>query len=96
MSREILLLVDALAREKNVGRDIVLAALERALESATKKQFREDADVHVAIDQETGSYQSFRRWQVVEIDIVEDLVIEPMVRAISVFDGCFPTQVSNN
>ena len=72
MSREILLLVDALAREKNVGRDIVLAALERALESATKKQFREDADVHVAIDQETGSYQSFRRWQVVEIDIVED------------------------
>jgi len=72
MSREILLLVDALAREKNVGRDIVFAALEQALGSATKKQFREDADVRVAIDQEIGSYQSFRRWQVVEIDIVED------------------------
>jgi N utilization substance protein A len=72
MSREILLLVDALAREKNVGRDIVFSALEQALESATKKQFREDADVRVGIDQETGSYESFRRWQVVEIDIVED------------------------
>ena len=72
MSREILLLVDALAREKNVKRDIVFAALEQALGSATKKQFREDADVRVAIDQEIGSYQSFRRWQVVEIDIVED------------------------
>ena len=72
MSREILLLVDALAREKNVGRDIVFAALEQALGSATKKQFREDVDIRVGIDQETGSYQSFRRWQVVEIDIVED------------------------
>jgi len=72
MSREILLLVDALAREKNVGRDIVFSALEQALGSATKKQFREDVDIRVGIDQETGNYQSFRRWQVVEIDSVED------------------------
>jgi N utilization substance protein A len=72
MSREILLLVDALAREKNVERDIVFSALEQALGSATKKQFREDVDIRVGIDQETGSYQSFRRWQVVEIDSVED------------------------
>lgn len=72
MSREILLLVDALAREKNVGRDIVFSALEQALGSATKKQFREDVDIRVGINQETGSYQSFRRWQVVEIDSVED------------------------
>ncbi len=72
MSREILLLVDALAREKNVGRDIVFSALEQALGSATKKQFREDVDIRVSINQETGSYQSFRRWQVVEIDSVED------------------------
>ena len=72
MSREILLLVDALAREKNVGKDIVFSALEQALGSATKKQFREDVDIRVGIDQETGSYQSFRRWQVVEIDSVED------------------------
>jgi N utilization substance protein A len=46
--------------------------LELALGSATKKRFREDASVRVAIDHETGSYQSFRRWQVVENDTVED------------------------
>ena len=47
MSREILLLVDALAREKNVNRDIVFGALELALASATKKRFKDDVDVRV-------------------------------------------------
>jgi transcription termination/antitermination protein NusA len=65
MSRELLMLVDALAREKNVERDIVFGALELALASATKKKFKDDIDVRVAIDRETGEYKSFRRWQVV-------------------------------
>ena len=65
MSREILLLVDALAREKNVDKDIVFGALELALASATKKRFNEDVDVRVEIDRNTGDYNSFRRWQVV-------------------------------
>ncbi len=72
MSREVLLLVDALAREKNVEKNVVFSALELALGSATKKRFRDDAVVRVAIDHETGDYQSFRRWQVVENDAVED------------------------
>ncbi|MBM4225735.1 MAG: transcription termination/antitermination protein NusA, partial [Gammaproteobacteria bacterium] len=59
MSREILLLVDALAREKNVNRDVVFGALELALASATKKRFTEDVDVRVAIDRDTGDYQAF-------------------------------------
>jgi N utilization substance protein A len=71
MSREILLLVDALAREKNVNRDVVFGALELALASATKKRFAEDVDVRVAIDRNTGSYESFRRWKVVPDDAVE-------------------------
>ncbi|MFN0038954.1 MAG: transcription termination factor NusA [Burkholderiales bacterium] len=65
MSRELLMLVDALAREKNVERDIVFGALELALASATKKKFKEDIDVRVDIDRDTGEYKSFRRWQVV-------------------------------
>ncbi|MGA7179771.1 MAG: transcription termination factor NusA [Thiobacillaceae bacterium] len=65
MSREILMLVDALAREKNVEKDVVFGALEMALASASKKRFKGDADVRVSIDQETGDYESFRRWQVV-------------------------------
>jgi N utilization substance protein A len=64
MSREILLLVDALAREKNVAKDIVFAALESALASATKKRIHDDADVRVTIDRDTGDYDSFRRWVV--------------------------------
>jgi N utilization substance protein A len=72
MTREVLLLVDALAREKNVDKGIVFVALELALASATKKRFHEDADVRVSIDHQTGDYQSLRRWQVVEDDAVED------------------------
>ena len=49
MSRELLLLVDALAREKNVEKDIVFASLEQALASATKKRFKEDVEVRVEI-----------------------------------------------
>ena len=65
MSREILLLVDVLAREKNVTRDIVFGALEMALASATKKRVHEDANVRVAVDRETGDFETFRRWEVV-------------------------------
>jgi N utilization substance protein A len=71
MSRELLLLVDALAREKNVNKDTVFGALEQAIGSATKKRFTEDVDVRVAIDRATGEYESFRRWQVVADDAVE-------------------------
>lgn len=65
MSRELLLLVDALAREKNVEKDIVFGALELALASATKKRFDEEVDVRVSIDRATGAYDTFRRWEVV-------------------------------
>ena len=64
MSREILLLVDALAREKNVAKDIVFSALETALASATKKRIHDDADVVVSIDRDSGDYTSKRRWLV--------------------------------
>ena len=65
MSREILLLVDVLAREKNVSKEIVFGALELALASATKKRVHDDADVRVVVDRETGDFETFRRWEVV-------------------------------
>ena len=72
MSREVLLLVDALAREKNVDKEIVFGALESALASATKKRFSdEEADVRVSIDRQTGVYESFRRWQVMDDETFE-------------------------
>lgn len=66
MNREILVLVDALAHEKNVDRDVIFGALELALASATKKRFEEEVDVRVSIDRESGEYRSFRVWTVVE------------------------------
>ncbi len=65
MSREILLLVDALSREKNVDKETVFGALELALASATKKRFQEDVDVRASVDRATGDFLFFRRWQVV-------------------------------
>ncbi|PXX48686.1 MULTISPECIES: transcription termination factor NusA [Aquitalea] len=73
MSREILLLVDALASEKNVSKDVVFSALEMALASATKKKFTDDEmDVRVEIDRHTGQYQTFRRWTVVQNELIEN------------------------
>ncbi len=71
MNREVLLLVDALAREKNVDKEIVFDALEAALASATKKRFSGEADVRVSIDRDTGEYESFRRWQVMDDETFE-------------------------
>lgn len=71
MSREILLLVDALAHEKNVDKEVIFTALELALASATKKNHEEGADIRVEIDRESGDYKTFRRWQYVEYDLLE-------------------------
>src|SRR5574340_689975 len=76
MSRELLLLVDALAREKNVSKDIVFTALESALASATKKRINEEADVRVAVDRNTGDFESFRRWLVGPEEAVEDDAVQ--------------------
>jgi transcription termination/antitermination protein NusA len=66
MSREILLLAEALASEKNVDTEVVFSALEFALASAAKKKTeRENMDVRVIIDRNTGDYSSFRRWLIV-------------------------------
>ncbi len=73
MSREILMLVDVLAREKNVTKDIVFGALELALASASKKRIHDDANVRVVVDRETGDFETFRRWEVVaDADFVDE------------------------
>jgi N utilization substance protein A len=65
MSREVLLLVDALAREKNVDKEVVFGALEHALAQATKKRYEGDVDIRVSIDRDNGEFETFRRWHVV-------------------------------
>jgi transcription termination/antitermination protein NusA len=65
MNRELLMLVEAISREKNVERDVVLAAVEAALAQATKKLYAGDVDIRVALDRDSGNYETFRRWHVV-------------------------------
>lgn len=65
MSRDLLLLVDVLAREKNVDEEVVFGALEHALAQATKKRFPGEVDIRVEIDRDTGEFRSYRRWHVV-------------------------------
>lgn len=75
MSKEILLVVDAVSNEKGVSKDVIFEALEAALASAARKFSDEKWDVRVTIDRKTGDYETFRRWQVLddEAEIEEPL-----------------------
>ena len=66
MNREMLMLVEAISREKNVERELVFGAVELALAQATKKLYPgEEVDIRVGVDRDSGEYDSFRRWLVV-------------------------------
>src|SRR5919112_3313089 len=65
MNRELLMLVDAIAREKSVDLEIVFQAVEAALASASKKLHGGEVDMRVSIDRGTGEHETFRRWHVV-------------------------------
>jgi len=66
MSKDILLVVEAVSNEKDVPEEIIFEAMEAALASATRKKHGGDIEARVAIDRETGDYETFRRWEVVE------------------------------
>ena len=72
MSSEILLVVESVSNEKGVPESIIFEALESALATATKKRYSEESDIRVSIDRETGDYDTFRRWLVVESDEVRE------------------------
>jgi N utilization substance protein A len=68
MSKEILLVADAVANEKGVSRDVIFEALEAALATAAKRKHGGDILTRVAINRSNGSYQTFRRWEVIDDD----------------------------
>ncbi|HLV48986.1 MAG TPA: transcription termination/antitermination protein NusA, partial [Aliidiomarina sp.] len=65
MNKEILLVAEAVSNEKGVPREKIFEALEIAIATATRKKYDGDIDVRVAIDRQTGGFETFRRWQVV-------------------------------
>ncbi len=90
MTKEILAVVDVVSNEKGVAKEIIFEALEAALASATRKRHPDEVDVRVAIDRETGEYDTFRRWEVVDDDAIvlsADELPEPVVDADSETGG---------
>jgi transcription termination/antitermination protein NusA len=71
MSKELLLVVDAVANEKGVDKNVIFDAMEAALASAAKKRYaNEEVATRVSIDTHSGDYETFRRWEVVADDVV--------------------------
>ncbi|CAA0081654.1 Transcription termination/antitermination protein NusA [Zhongshania aliphaticivorans] len=68
MSKEILLVVEAVSNEKGVSKSIIFEAIEQALATAAKKRYDEDSEIRVVIDRLTGDYQTFRSWLVMPDD----------------------------
>jgi transcription termination/antitermination protein NusA len=71
MSKELLLVMEAVANEKGVARSVIIEAMEAALASAAKKRYHdEDVAVRVSINPKDGTYETFRRWEVIADDII--------------------------
>jgi len=68
MSKEILLVAEAVSNEKGVDEGVIFEALELALATATKKRYDEDSEIQVSIDRKTGDYETTRSWEVVDDD----------------------------
>ena len=74
MSKEILLVAEAVSNEKGVSKEIIFEAIESALAAAAKKRYEdEEATIRVDIDRRTGDYETFRSWLVVSNDVVPGL-----------------------
>jgi len=72
MSKEILYVVDAVSNERGIDKDVIVGAIEAALAAATKKRHDDEIDVRVSIDRDSGDYETFRRWLVVEDQVFAD------------------------
>jgi len=87
MSKEILLVVDAVSNEKALPRESIFEAMETALETATKKKYEGDIIVRVAIDRTNGEFDTFRRWLVVADDAVTENPFAEMSLSAAQYDN---------
>ena len=72
MQKEILLVAEAVSGEKGLPQEAIFQAIEQALATATKKRYEENSNIEVNIDPQTGDYETFRLWQVVTTEELED------------------------
>ena len=67
MSKEILMVADAVSNEKGVSRSVIFEAIESALATATKKLYDDkEIECRVSVNRDTGDYETFRVWTVVD------------------------------
>jgi len=83
MNKEILYVVDAVSHEKGVDKEIIFGAIESALAQATKKRHRADIVARVCIDRESGEYETFRQWEVIDLAETETGMLEFPTREIT-------------
>ena len=76
MQKEILLVAEAVSGEKGLPKSSIFEAIEMALATATKKRYNENSNIEVKIDSTTGDYETFRLWEVVLDEDLEDAGIE--------------------
>ncbi len=67
---ELLLVADAVAREKNIEREEVLEAMEQAIQKAGKAKYGHEKDIRATIDRKTGDVR-LSRWTEI-VDTVEN------------------------
>ena len=67
---EVLRIVDAIHRDKNIDKEIVFTAIEAALVSAVKKHYGEQEDIVVNIHRTDGTVSGTRNGEPLEADIV--------------------------
>ena len=68
MNREVLQVVESVSNEKGVSEGVIFEAIEVALAMATKRRYQADAEFAVAIDRQSGNYETTRRWLVIDPD----------------------------
>src|SRR3990167_10998516 len=101
MGKELLLVAEALSNEKGVKKEVVLEAIQSALESATRKVSAVESNIRVHLDAKTGEYETYRYWTVVSDDAVMDSQLEiglteaqqrqPTIELGSVFEESIPS-----
>src|SRR3954470_6043525 len=63
---ELLLVADAVAREKNIDREEVLEAMEQAIQKAGRAKYGHEKDIRATIDRKTGDVRLSRWTEIVE------------------------------
>ncbi len=86
VSKEVLAVVDIMSNEKNVDKEVIFEAIEVALAMATKKSNHDEVDVQVLIDRDTGDYDTFRVWEVIEDDVAIEENVQWYIRQMDAID----------